>query len=112
MNAEPTEKRFKTFAEFYPYYLSEHSKTGTRISHFIGTTLFFAWTLSALVFLNPLHFVFGVVSAYFFAWVGHFFVEKNKPATFRYPWMSLKGDFRMYFEIIGGKEKLRGDDRA
>ncbi len=102
----PTEERYKTFAEFYPYYLSEHRKAGTRITHFIGTTLFFAWVISALVFLNPWHLLIGIVTAYFFAWLGHFFIERNKPATFQYPWMSLKGDFRLYFEILGGKEKL------
>jgi hypothetical protein len=51
----------------------------------------------------------GVVCAYGFAWVGHFFIEKNKPATFKYPWMSLKGDFKMYFEILTGEQGFKGN---
>lgn len=98
------EKRFQSFKAFYPYYLEEHKKKGTRISHFIGTTLFFVWMVSAIVFFNPWHILYGVITAYFFAWVGHFFIEKNKPATFRYPLFSLRGDFKLYFQIWTGKE--------
>lgn len=98
------EKEYRNFEEFYPYYLQEHRKKGTRISHFIGTTLFFVWLASAIVNLNGWHFLYGVITAYFFAWVGHFFIEKNKPATFKYPLMSLKGDFKLYFQILSGKQ--------
>ncbi len=98
--------RSTTFKEFYPYYLSEHRKKGTRITHFVGTSLFFLWVISALVNLNGWHILYGAITAYFFAWVGHFFIEKNKPATFQYPLMSLKGDFLLYFQIMTGKEKF------
>lgn len=102
------EKEYKNFDEFYPYYLTEHRKKGTRISHFIGTTLFFVWVASAVISLNPLHILYGAISAYFFAWIGHFFIEKNKPATFKYPLMSLRGDFKLYFEILSGKQGFEG----
>lgn len=98
--------RFETFEAFYPYYLSEHKKKGTRITHFIGTTLFFAWVISAIIHLNPWHILYGAMTAYFFAWIGHFFVEKNKPATFKYPLFSLRGDFKLYFQILSGKENF------
>ena len=102
------ETRYKSFEEFYPYYLDEHRKKGTRILHFLGTTLVFCWLVLAVAFLNPWFILYATLSGYFFAWVGHFFVEKNKPATFQYPWWSLKSDFKLYFEILTGKEKISG----
>lgn len=102
------EKRYKNMQEFYPYYLEEHRQRGTRILHFIGTTLFFCWLILAIAFLNPWFILYAAISGYFFAWVGHFFVEKNKPATFQYPGLSLLSDFKLYFQILTGKEKLEG----
>lgn len=102
------ESRYQSFAEFYPYYLSEHQKTGTRITHFIGTTFFLLWLIYSVVY-GPWWLLFiGVGSAYAWAWIGHFFIEKNKPATFKYPLWSLMGDFKLYFEILIFKESLKG----
>ena len=101
-----SETEYKTFEEFYPYYLAEHSKTGTRITHFIGTTAFFVLVITSVVFGPFWYFLLGIIAAYGWAWVGHFFIEKNKPATFQYPLFSLRGDFKMYFEILTGKEKI------
>lgn len=103
-----SEKEFKTFEEFYPYYLREHRQTGTRVTHFIGTSLFFIFVSMAIVKFYPLYFLYGVITAYGFAWIGHFFIEKNKPATFQYPWMSLKGDFKLFFQILSGREGFKG----
>jgi hypothetical protein len=96
-------KRFDTFAEFWPFYVMEHSRSGTRILHFIGTTLL--WICIALmIFSGSAWFLlFGVVLAYGFAWTGHFFIEKNRPATFKHPFFSLVGDFKMYALMITGK---------
>lgn len=102
------ETTYKSFEEFYPYYLQEHRKKGTRILHFLGTTLVFCWLVLAIAFLNPWFILYAALSGYFFAWVGHFFVEKNKPATFKYPWWSLKSDFKLYFDILTGKQKISG----
>ncbi len=101
-------RKYKSFKEFYPYYLSEHRKQGTRITHFIGTTMFLLFVLGALILMNPWWILAGVVTAYGFAWVGHFFIEKNKPATFQYPIWSLISDFKLYFQIWGGKEGFTG----
>ena len=101
------EEKFNTFEEFYPFYLNEHRNTGTRVTHFIGTTLFFAWIITAIITMQPLFLLAGVITAYGFAWVGHFFIEKNKPATFKYPGMSLRGDFKMYFDIWTGKQGFK-----
>lgn len=95
-----------TFAEFYPRYLSEHSRRGTRVLHFIGTTLFIICLAMLLRTGNWNWLMAGVVAAYGFAWVGHFFVEHNRPATFQHPWYSLLGDFRMYFDLWRGREKF------
>ncbi|MFI5140880.1 MAG: Mpo1-like protein [Bacteroidia bacterium] len=103
------DKEYKTFGEFYPYYLNEHRKLGTRVTHFVGTSLFFILAITAIIQINGFILLAGVVCAYFFAWIGHFFIEKNKPATFKYPWMSLKGDFKLYFEILMGKQKFKGN---
>ncbi len=96
-------KRFNTFAEFYPYYLSEHRNSACRRLHFVGTSLMifilvFAIGKGAWMLLLALP-----LAGYSFAWVGHFFFEKNRPATFRHPFYSLLGDFVMYRDMILGK---------
>ncbi|PCH69444.1 MAG: hypothetical protein COC01_01460 [Bacteroidetes bacterium] len=98
-----SEKLYKTMKEFYPYYLEEHRKRGTRITHFVGTTLFFVFLVLAFV-KTAWFFIPTVMVPYAFAWVGHFFIEKNKPATFQYPLFSLASDFKLYFHIIAGKQ--------
>lgn len=95
-----------TFAAFYPRYLREHSKRGTRVLHFIGTTLFLVCVGLSIGRGQPWWLLAGVVAAYGFAWVGHFFVEHNRPATFQHPWLSLLGDFRLYFDLWRGREKF------
>lgn len=96
-------KKFNSFAEFYPYYLSEHGNSTCRRLHFIGTTLVigilaYAIGRGSLVLLLALP-----VAGYTFAWIGHFFFEKNRPATFQHPLYSLLGDFVMYRDMILGK---------
>ncbi len=103
------EKRYTSFSEFYPYYLNEHRKTGTRVTHFIGTSAFLLLVIFAILKMWWWAILIGVAAAYGMAWVGHFFIEKNKPATFKYPLWSLMGDFKLYFSILSGKEKLQGE---
>ncbi|GGG28065.1 DUF962 domain-containing protein [Hymenobacter glacieicola] len=95
-----------SFAEFYPYYLREHQRWGTRVLHFIGTTLFLVALVLAVVWARPLLVLAGVGAAYGFAWVGHFFVEHNRPATFQHPWLSLRADFQLYWDLLRGREKF------
>jgi len=94
---------FARFADFYPFYLSEHSNRTNRRLHFIGTTLGIAALLHALSTLNFWWLLAGVVIGYAFAWVGHFFVEKNRPATFTHPLYSFMGDWAMWKDILIGK---------
>lgn len=83
------QKRYKNLQEFYPYYKIEHSKTGTRVLHLVGTSLFIAQVAAAAYKRDPRLIFSGIVSAYACAWIGHFFIERNKPATFKYPFLSL-----------------------
>ena len=69
-------KKYKTLKEFYPYYLTEHSDKTTKLFHFIGTALSIFFIIRLVITLEPINFVFALLSGYGFAWVSHFFVEK------------------------------------
>ncbi len=99
-------KRFATFGDFYPYYLSEHANRTCRRLHFVGTTIGLGLLLSAVVTLNPWYLLAGLVCGYAFAWIGHAFFEKNRPATFTYPFYSFMGDWVMWRDILVGKMKF------
>ena len=94
---------FNNFKEFYPYYLAEHSNVTCRRLHFIGSTLVLMLIVAAIMRRQPSLLIWLPVIGYGFAWVGHFFFEKNKPATFQYPLYSLMGDWVMYKDILTGK---------
>jgi len=94
---------FKSFAEFWHYYLSEHAKPTTRALHFAGTGAGLLLLLLGLISGNYGLLLVALICGYGPAWVGHFFVEKNRPATFRYPLWSLISDFRMFFFFITGR---------
>lgn len=95
--------KFNSFAEFYPYYLSEHGNSTCRRLHFIGTTLVIG-VLAYAIARGSLPLLIAVpIAGYGFAWIGHFFFEKNRPATFQHPFYSLLGDFVMYRDMILGK---------
>ena len=94
---------FRTFADFYPFYLSEHSNRTSRRLHFAGTTIALALALQAIESLDLRWLFAAIVAGYAFAWVGHFFFEKNRPATFSHPWYSLAGDWVMWKDMITGK---------
>ena len=96
-------KRFASFREFYPFYLSEHRNTVSRRLHFIGSCgvlLLVAWSIHRG---NAWWLLAALFCGYGFAWVGHFFFEKNRPATFKYPFYSFIGDWAMYRDILRGR---------
>jgi hypothetical protein len=96
--------RYKTYEEFWPFYVSQHMNATCRALHFVGTT--FVWIFLALgALVSPWWLLMAPVAGYGFAWVGHFFFEKNRPATFTYPLWSLRGDFRMYRLTLLGRMK-------
>lgn len=90
--------------EFYPFYMSQHSNQTNRRLHVIGTSLALLQLLYTLLLsLTIGNLLLAVIIGYGCAWVGHFFFEKNKPATFKHPWLSLQGDFRLFKETITGQ---------
>lgn len=102
----PSTKRFASFAEFYPFYLGEHQHPICRVLHFVGSNL--ALGLLLLMFLTKLWWLAlaALITGYAFAWVGHFFFEKNTPATFKYPLYSFAGDWVMWWQLLTGKIKF------
>ncbi|WP_297919016.1 DUF962 domain-containing protein [Metallibacterium sp.] len=98
--------RFSSFAEFYPFYLGEHRNNACRRLHFIGSCIVLLLLLIALLTRDAWWLLLLPVVGYGFAWVGHFFFEKNRPATFQHPWYSLIGDWRMFADVLRGKVRL------
>lgn len=103
----PDEKPyFQSFAEFYPYYLQEHRNRTCRRLHFAGTTLVLLLIGYSTLTASPALLLSLPVAGYGFAWVGHFYFEKNRPATFIHPFYSLLGDFVMYRDMLTGRIKF------
>jgi hypothetical protein len=96
-------QRFTSFAEFYPFYLSEHADRTCRRLHFAGSLLVIVCVALGLWMGNAWWFLAALFAGYGFAWIGHFFFEHNRPATFKYPLYSLIGDWVMFGDILTGK---------
>lgn len=98
--------RFASFRDFYPFYLSEHANRVSRRLHFIGSCGVLALIGVAIVRGNAWWLLGALVCGYGFAWIGHFFFERNRPATFEHPIYSLMGDWVMFWHILTGQVKL------
>lgn len=96
-------ERYQSFREFWPFYLREHSKPRTRALHYAGTTLVVLIALVAIDTGRLWLLALMPVAGYSFAWVSHALVERNRPATFRYPLWSLRADFRMWWRWMAGR---------
>jgi hypothetical protein len=94
--------RLSSYEEFWPYYVSEHMEATTRRLHVLGTSLVLA-ALVAGVLVDPLWLIAAPFFGYGFAWVGHFFFEHNRPATFTYPVYSFIGDWAMFRDMLTGR---------
>ena len=98
-----SEPVYRSFEEFWPFYVREHSKKGTRALHFTGTTIAIALAAYAAATRRPRALIVAPVIGYGMSWIGHFFVEKNRPATFTYPLWSLAADWKMWALMATGK---------
>ena len=95
--------RFASFREFYPFYLDEHSHRTSRRLHFVGSCAAIAFVVLAIVQKNAWWLLAALLCGYALAWVGHFFFEKNRPATFKHPIYSFAGDWVMYRDMLLGR---------
>jgi hypothetical protein len=96
-------REIQSWTEFWPFYLREHSKPRTRALHYAGTTLVVALIVLVLVTGRGLWLLAIPVAGYGFAWIAHFAVEHNRPATFTYPLWSLAADFKMWWLWLTGR---------
>lgn len=97
---------YRSFNDFYPFYLSEHRNRTSRLLHFVGTSIALVLLVTAFAYQAWWLILVAVLQGYAFAWVGHFFFEHNRPATFEYPRYSFMGDWRLWWEILTGKTRL------
>jgi hypothetical protein len=95
--------RISSFAEFYPFYLTQHANRICRRTHFIGSTLALASIAMFVHSANLWWIVVALVMGYGGAWIGHFVFEKNRPASFVQPLYSLRADWVMYWQMLTGK---------
>lgn len=95
--------RYASFREFYPFYLSQHQDATCRRLHVVGSSLVLTVLAWAILSGNAWWLWLLPVLGYGFAWVGHFFFEHNKPATFTYPLYSLMGDWVMFWQVLTRK---------
>jgi len=97
-----TNRPIRTYADFWPYYLQEHSRPQTRAIHYLGTALSLGGIAGAVATGNMWFVLAALAGGYGPAWIGHFFIEHNRPATFKYPLWSLVSDYRMFLRWLTG----------
>ena len=98
-----SQPKYNSFSEFWPYYVAEHSKPNTRLLHLVGTAIALGCVGYFIVVGRWWLFPLGFIPGYGAAWIAHFFIEKNKPATFQYPLWSFMGDYKMIFMMLTGR---------
>lgn len=98
--ASGSARPYRSFGAFYPFYLSQHADRYCRRLHFIGTTLALAGVITAVMTWNWWWLAAALMAGYGLAWLGHFFFEKNRPATFSHPFYSFIGDWVMWRDML------------
>jgi len=110
------DREFKSFEEFWPFYVKEHQKQATRVMHFIGTTVAVGCVAGGLLTKRRWLLAVAPFAGYAPAWFSHFFIEGNKPASWTYPLWSFKADFVMWskmvrFQMSDEVERVLREDR-
>ncbi len=95
--------QYTSFSEFWPHYLAEHSRPQTRLLHLVGTAIALGWLVYFAAVGRWWFIPLALIPGYGLAWVAHFFIERNKPATFQYPLWSFMGDYKMIWMMLTGK---------
>lgn len=98
-----TDQEIATFEQFWDYYVGEHREKATRILHFVGTTAAMGCVAAGLLTKRRWLVLVALVAGYGPAWFSHFVIEKNRPATFKYPLWSLQADFIMWWKMVRGE---------
>jgi hypothetical protein len=98
-----SEARIQSFEEFWPFYVGEHLDPRSRALHYVGTTLAIGTIATAALTVNPAWLLLTPIVGYTPAWIGHFIIEGNRPATFKYPVWSLRGDLKMLSYALAGR---------
>src|SRR5258708_4169263 len=98
-----TNRQFNSFADFWPYYLGEHSQPATRVLHCLGTLTALSFGILLIAMGRWWLFPLALIPGYAFAWAAHFFIEKNRPATFTHPLWSFMGDLKMLALMLTGR---------
>ncbi|MBE0441101.1 MAG: Mpo1-like protein [Psychrobacter sp.] len=93
--------------KFYDFYLDEHQNMACRRLHFAGSSFGLLGLAKSIKDRSPKPVLKGIAAGYACAWVGHFFFEKNKPASFKFPLKSFASDFRMYSDVLRGNLSLK-----
>jgi hypothetical protein len=101
MNARSSD--FASFRDFYPYDLSEHADRSCRRMHYLGSSLGLVCLALAILNANAWWVLAGLIAGYGCAWIGHYRFEKNRPATFKYPFYSFAGDWVMFADMLRGR---------
>ncbi|MFN8575747.1 MAG: DUF962 domain-containing protein [Candidatus Sericytochromatia bacterium] len=97
------EKKYETLEDFWPFYLSQHQNPVNRNLHFLGSSIGLFCIGKAISKKKPSYLLLGLVAGYGCAWAGHFLIEKNRPATFKYPLKSFISDWLMFGTRLTGK---------
>ncbi len=98
-----SDQRIQSFTEFWPFYVREHSLPACRAWHFVGSTLSVIVLVAAIVLQYWWLLIAVPIVGYGFAWFSHFFIEKNRPASFKYPLWSFAADWKMWALMLAGR---------
>jgi len=96
-------REYNSFSEFWPHYVTEHSKPRTRLLHLMGTAIALTSVVIFIIVGKWWLFPLALIPGYGAAWIGHFFFEHNRPATFTYPLWAFAGDWKMWFYTLTGR---------
>ena len=94
---------YRSFREFYPFYLSQHRDRTCRRLHVVGCAGALAILGGAFALGRPWWALAALGFGYGCAWIGHAFFERNRPATFRHPFYSFIGDWAMFRDVLSGR---------